>query len=185
MLEEKQQMELNQRRHDLEACKAKIINEENDLDNEVYAIKCLDRWKKGRSVGFFICMIVSIACFTIEFFYVYIQGNSAITMMNNVAGAIEFAVSSTAISFFTILFLAVSISTIILGLRLMLEVGNSSFSRRMATKYYIKNYYNHIENHINNKIKIEKEIIELKQEKRQITKEIERLEKDETPWDFT
>ena len=145
MLSEIERKELYELKHDSDALKLKIYNETSELENVDYSIACLQKWKKGRWVGFACMLIVTAACFAVEFFYLTIYENSVGEKITSKAAVIEFAVSSTAIAFFTSVLMGVSIFVIIIGIRVVLEVGNSRFSRNMARNMGVKNYYNWIE----------------------------------------
>lgn len=184
MLTEKEQRELNELRHDSELLKGKIDMMEADIDDAIYAINCLNKWKKGRWVGFFVSLLVTIVCFGIEVFYLIIQGNAFPSQRITKNDAIEFAVSTTVLSFFTVLLFVMVIVTIVIGFRVMMELGNSNMSRKLASSHMIKNYYNHIEGHLEKKNLLQKELFELKTQKKEIDRRLKELEKNETPWDF-
>lgn len=182
MLTEVQQKELNDLRHESQSYSEKLKTLETDLDTAEFEINYLNKWKSGRWVGFAIMSVITTISFAIEFGYLEIQGNAAALGINNRAAAIEFAVSSTAISVFTTLLLALSIFTIIVGIRMVLELSPSKGTRRLATSMGIKNYHNCVEHHLYLKNAILKEKFELQGKKREADRRIAELEKGETPW---
>ena len=182
MLTEVQQKELNDLRHESQAYDAKLKTLETDLDTAEYEIDYLNRWKSGRWIGFVIMLAVTGICFAIEYSYVEIQGNAMALRLSNKAAAVEFAVSSTAITFFTILLIAISIFTIVIGIKMTLELSHSKGTRRLAASMGIKNYHNYVEHHLYFKNAVLKEKFEIQGKKRDADRRIAELEKDETPW---
>lgn len=182
MLSEAQQKELNDLRHDSQMLKEKLKNIEVDLDNSKYEIMYLNKWKSGRWIGFAIMSVITAIGFYVEYFYVVVQGNSAATRLSSKAAAIEFAVSSTVITFFTLLLAAISIFTIVIGIKMTLELSSSKGTRMLARNMGIKNYYNSAEYHIYKENALLREKFEMQGKKREADRRIAELEKDEEPW---
>lgn len=182
MLTDEQQKELNDLRHESQKIKDRMSKNEVEMDTAQYEMNYLKKWKSGRSVGFFIMLIVTVAGMGIEYFYVVIQGNAMATMHRDNSAAVEFAVSSTAIIFFSMLLMVITLFTFFLGAKLMLEVGRSKMSRSLARSFGVKNYYNSIEHFKERESAINREKYELSVKKKRIDETIAELEKDEVPW---
>lgn len=182
MLTAEEQVKLNDLRHDSMMLREKIYNLQNDIEDCEYMIANLDKWKSGRWVGFVFMLILTIIGFAIEWFYINIQGNAMGAGIQTKAAALEFAVSSTSLAFFTTVLLALGCFTMFLGIKLMLETGTSMGSRRLAEALGVKNYSNYVEDKKRKYNSYEKKMQSMVREKSRIDSEISEMAKEESPW---
>lgn len=145
-------------------------------------ISQLNRWKKGRWVGFAISLIPFVICIYIFASYADIQFESSLGRSQNYADVFAYSMSSTSILFAGLFLLISFLISLFLGIKLMTELGNSKSSRNFARNNLKKNYYNEIEECEFRENTVMRELIELKKMQADDNSRIAVLEKMESPW---
>lgn len=150
-----------------------------DVDTEIRALK---KWKKGRGIGFFVTFILFIVLLYIMFKFSDLQFEANVGRGTRFNDVFVFSVSTTVLVFAMLLLAALAIFSIILGVKVMIEVGSSKSIRAYAKNNYKKNYYNEIEICQKKENDIKMELIEMKRIYAEKKKKMDKLAEREIPW---
>lgn len=153
--------------------------EKEDVQME---INQLNRWKKGRWVGFAISLIPFVICIYTFASYANIQFESSLGRSQNYADVLAYSISSTSILFVGLFLIICFGTSLLLGIKLITELGNSRTCRNYARNHFKKNYYNEMEECKFRENTVMRELIELKKMQADDNSRILVLEKMETPW---
>ena len=153
--------------------------EKEDIQMEIAQ---LNRWKKGRWMGFAVSLIVFAICFNVFVFYEDVQFKSSLGKSQFYGDVLAYSVSTTSILFVGLFFLISIIVSLILGFKLMIELGNSKSCRNYARKHFKKNFYVEMEECECRENTVMRELIELRKAQADDKSRIAVLEKFETPW---
>ena len=145
-------------------------------------IRQLNRWKKGRWVGFVLSLIAFVICTFAFVSYAEIQFEASVGRSQNYSDAFAYSVSSASILFAGLFLLISFLISLILGIKLMTELGNSKPTRNYARNSFKKNYYNEMEECESRENTVMRELIELKKIQADDKNRIAVLEKMESPW---
>lgn len=181
-LNENERLELRELRIDCQNITDRMKILEMELEDVQCEIRNLNDWKKGRATGFIISSCVFAIIIVVMFGYMKIQYESSITKGISLESAVSYSVSTTVLLTTLILMLAVMGLTIVLGIKVMIEVGNSSLSRKMARDNYKKNYYNEIERCEKEENDLRRALLEIRNSIRDKENRMKELEAREVPW---
>ena len=179
---EAQETELNELRREEILLRETITKMESEWEDTQYEIRNIEKWKKGRWVPALISFILLCVSMGIMLVYAYIQDQSMGQRIGTKSAAVEFSVSTTVMTFFILVLLVQALVTIYLLLKMMLELSSGRTSRNLAIRFNVRNYYNRIEGKLERENDQKKELIELRARKSRVSKRIQELEVEETPW---
>ncbi len=181
-LSEQEIQELSELRTTSQRLKEQINLVSSELEDNYMALNNLKKWKKNRYWGFSVCFVIYAIFLVLMFLNLDPTGISTAEKGLTLNGTISYSIYSTTFIFSFILLLAISLFTIIVGLLLVMELGKSSFARKLAKTFGKKNYYTVYDEYAPQTKLLEESLQFLINERKNVTNKLEKLESREVPW---
>ncbi len=155
-----------------------LETEVKEMDME---IRFLGLWKRWRPVGFLLSILFFAGLWSLYMGYIVV-GNVSMEA-GGYSGTAGYFLATFMRIFMLFFVVGMAVTTIIVGLKLYMEIGSSKVARSLAKKNKVKNYHERVDYCVAHKIELQRSIMELKEEKRSYDKRIDELIIMERPWD--
>lgn len=155
---------------------------QNEIDDNTMAINNLKKWKKGRGIGFFVILTINLLFILSLFPQVNFWGVNSAERGHNLNSTVTFALSSTSMLFAFGITIALSIFTILVGIKLVMELGSSRGAQVLAARFRKKNYYTEYNELIPKTKELADAMFDLSTRKQETDRRLKELEAIETPW---
>ena len=179
-LTDQEASELRDLRLDAQRAKDIIHRYESELLSTELAITNLRKNKKGRWIGFVLFLTCFIIVAAIVVSYISVQYHSAGD--TPLAGALNFSVSTTVLTFIYLVFGFLMIATIVSGVKTIAELGNSSSAVALARRFGLRNYPSELKEYEETYNTQIREIESYKMQAKEGAARLKELEAKETPW---
>ena len=179
---ENEKIELRDLRVMSQKLEREINNLQNEIDDNIYALNNLEKWKKGRGVGFYALLIIFALFILLMFKQLNIWSESNAGRGLSLNSTVVYALATSSNIFEFILLLALAVCTILSGLKFMMEMGKSKSSQALARAMGKRNYYTVYNELYPKSASLQKEMFNLTSQKQEIDKRLKVLETIETPW---
>lgn len=182
---QEEKAELRQVRIDLQIAKDKVHTIETDLHDNESRRDFLVYWKKGRWIGFVLPMFLCLFFWGVSYIYTEVMLASSLGRYENNADTVSYSVGATLIIILGALSILFLIVTIIMGILLVMEVGSSPFAKGMAKLFRRKNYPTEIKKCREARVLLQKSLMQVKTEVKELAQRLQTLEAIEDPWEGT